>query len=217
MPSTPALPSLRLTRAKARFRFSRSHTCSINCPSARLSVSCFAVGDSVPSRRSFGASPADSVAKASSTWVFCRLSSMRNSSYSSCLSSPCGHRSGLRFETLRLDLAVSPPFGFRSASIALPASSLLLPLLTPAPRSGCLAASSVPTSGQQCRSPEVSLPAFPTHPPDLPPRLLMVTDFAIKRSLVQALGLISDFCSSGRRFAPRFLQTLPHGNALALR
>ena len=48
-------------------------------------------------------------------------------------------------------------------------------------------------------------------------RLLMAMDFAIISSLVQALGLISDFCSSGRRFAPRFLQTLPRGNALALR
>ena len=29
--------------------------------------------------------------------------------------------------------------------------------------------------------------------------------------------LISDFCSSGRGFAPRFLQTPPRGDALALR
>jgi hypothetical protein len=80
----------------------------------------------------------------------------------------------------------SPPFGLRSASLALPAPYLLRPLLTSAPRSACLATPSVPTSGQQCRSPEVSLTAFATHPPDLPPRLLMAMDFAVIGPLVQA-------------------------------
>ena len=67
------------------------------------------------------------------------------------------------------------------------------------------------------RPPEVSSTAFPTHPPDLPSRLLMAMDFAVIRPLVPALGLISGFCSSGREFAPRFLQTPPRGDALALR
>ena len=35
--------------------------------------------------------------------------------------------------------------------------------------------------------------------------------------LRRRLCLVSDFCSSGRDFAPRFLQTVPHGSALALR
>ena len=186
-------------------------------PSARLSVSRSVIGDSVPSRPSFGASPVNSVTKASSTWFFCRLSPMRIASYSPCLSSPCGHRSGLRFRTLRLSLSVRSTFRLRSASLASPALCLLCPLLTSAPRSASLATCSVRTSGQRCRSPEVSSTAFPTHPPDLPSRLLMAMDFAVIRPLVQALGLISGFCSSGRGFAPRFLQTPPPGDALALR
>jgi len=61
------------------------------------------------------------------------------------------------------------------------------------------------------------LTAFTTHPADLPPRLLMTMDFAIIRSLVQAVGLVSAFYPSGRGFAPHFLQTPPRGDALALR
>jgi hypothetical protein len=49
-------------------------------------------------------------------------------------------------------------------------------------------------------SPEVSLTAFDTQPPDLPPVLLMDMGFAIMRSL----------------FAPRFLRTPPYDDALAL-
>ena len=41
-------------------------------------------------------------------------------------------------------------------------------------------------SRTRCRSPEVSLTAFPTRPPDLPSRLLMVMDFAVIRPLVPA-------------------------------
>lgn len=77
-------------------------------------------------------------------------------------------------------------FRLRSASLALPASCLLYPLLTSALCSANLAAHSVPTTGQQRRPPEVSLTAFTTHPPDLPPHLLMAMDFAITCSLVQA-------------------------------
>src|ERR1035437_3030536 len=119
------------------------------------------------------------------------------------------------------DVTVRPScfstFRLRSASIASPASCLLCPLLTSAWRSESLVASSVQNSGQPCRSPEVSLTAFPTHPPDLPSRRLMAMDFAVIRPLVPALGLLSGFCSSGRGFAPRFLQTPPRDDALALR
>ena len=111
MPSTPALPLLRLTRASARFRFSRSHTCSINSsPSARLSLTRFAIDASVPWDSDLGASPSDPCSKASLSWVFCRPSSMRCSSYSPCLSSPRGHRSDLRLATLRFGLSVAPSF-----------------------------------------------------------------------------------------------------------
>ena len=42
------------------------------------------------------ASPFPSVAKASSSWIFCRFSLMRRASYSPLRSTPCGDRSGLR-------------------------------------------------------------------------------------------------------------------------
>src|SRR5439155_11985901 len=99
--------------------------------------------------------------------------------------SPRGHRSGLRFKTLRLGLSVRSTFRLRSASLALPVSCLLCPLLTSAPRSGCLATPSVLIPRQPRRSPEVSLTAFTTHLPDLPPRLLMSMDFAVIGPLVQ--------------------------------
>src|SRR5215470_14351673 len=77
MPSIPGLPWLAFTRRKARFRFSLSQTSSINCfIPAGLSVSPFAVSDSVPPHRAFGASLLPSTAKASTicSWFFCRLS-----------------------------------------------------------------------------------------------------------------------------------------------
>jgi hypothetical protein len=57
MPSIPGLPLLALTRRKTCWQFSRPQTSSISCSSpAGLSVSHFAVNDSVPSRRALGAS-----------------------------------------------------------------------------------------------------------------------------------------------------------------
>ena len=48
-------------------------------------------------------------------------------------------------------------------------------------------------------------------------RLLMDTDFAVRGPLVQLVtASLSGFCSSGHGLALRFLQTLPHGNALAV-
>jgi hypothetical protein len=42
---------------------------------------------------------------------------------------------------------------------------------------------------------------------------LMEMDFAVTCPLVRRLRLISDFCSSTRTFAIRFLQTPPHGDS----
>ena len=67
------------------------------------------------------------------------------------------------------------------------------------------------------RSPAISSTAFDTRPPDLPPALLMDTDFAISCPLVQRRRPPIRFLSIGPSFAPRFLQTPPHGDALALR
>jgi hypothetical protein len=67
------------------------------------------------------------------------------------------------------------------------------------------------------RPPEVSLTAFHAQPPNLRFAPLMEMDFAVIGQLVRRLRLISGFCPSARVFAPRFLQTPPRGDALALR
>ena len=67
------------------------------------------------------------------------------------------------------------------------------------------------------RSPEVSSTAFRAAPPNLRFALLMEMGFAKPGPLAQRSRLISGFCPSARTFAPRFLQTPPRGDALALR
>jgi hypothetical protein len=67
------------------------------------------------------------------------------------------------------------------------------------------------------RSPEVSPTAFRAAPPNLRFAPLMEMGFAKPGPLAQRSRLISGFCSSARTFAPRFLQTPPHDDALALR
>jgi hypothetical protein len=62
-----------------------------------------------------------------------------------------------------------------------------------------------PESGTQRRSPEVRPTAFAARPPDLPPRPLMVADFAIIGSLVQPGRPRIRFLSIG----PRLCSTLP--------
>ena len=82
---------------------------------------------------------------------------------------------------------------------------LLCPLLTSAPRWGCLTAPSVSQRrfGTWRRSPEVSSTAFTAHLPDLHPRPLMDMDFAVSRPLVRPglpdirfLFVRSRFCST---------------------
>ena len=72
-------------------------------------------------------------------------------------------------------------------------------------------------SGTHGRPPEVSFTAFHAQLPDLRFASLMDLDFAVTGQLVQRSRLISGFCSSARVFAPRFLQTPPCDDALALR
>ena len=67
------------------------------------------------------------------------------------------------------------------------------------------------------RSPEVSPTAFRASPPNLRFAPLMDVGFAKPGPLAQRSRLISGFCSSARTFAPRFLQTPPHDDALAFR
>ena len=66
--------------------------------------------------------------------------------------------------------------------------------------------------------PEYSPTAFIAHPPDL--QDLVLDGYGLRGLPARSsdhVCLVSDFCSSGRDFAPRFLQTVPHGSALALR
>ena len=78
-------------------------------------------------------------------------------------------------------------------------------------------ASLSPDSGTNGRSPEVSSSAFDAQPLDLQPVPLMDTDFAVNCPLVRHRMPQIRFCTSARAFAPRFLQTPPRGDALALR
>src|SRR5260370_8307912 len=120
MPSIPGLPLLAFTRRKACWQFSRPQTSSISGPSlAGLSVSHFAVNDSVPSRGVLGASLLPSSVKASAicSWFFCRLSLIE-----SCvlLAAPCCL--GLRPFRLLCPLLTPPP-----PSQETPPPSLTLP------------------------------------------------------------------------------------------
>jgi len=88
---------------------------------------------------------------------------------------------------------------------------LLCPLLTSAPRSGRLAAPSVPNLEQRRRPPQVSPIAFPA-----PCRIYRLGLWWIwtLRLVARSSGqecLLSGFCPSGRGFAPHFLQTPPRG------
>jgi hypothetical protein len=67
------------------------------------------------------------------------------------------------------------------------------------------------------RSPEVSSTAFRAAPSNLRFALLMDQGFAEPGPLAQRSRLIFGFCPSARTFAPRFLQTPPRDDALALR
>jgi hypothetical protein len=66
------------------------------------------------------------------------------------------------------------------------------------------------------RSPEVSSIAFHAQPPDLPPMTLMEVGFAILCPLARHRRPQSSSCPSARVFVPRFFQTSPRDDALAL-
>jgi hypothetical protein len=107
------------------------------------------------------------------------------------------------------------PFGRVSRSACRP--PLLCPLLTSAFRSVRLTTDPVSIPGQESRPPEVSFTVFHAPPPNLRFAPLMDVDFAVTCQLVRRSRLISGFCPSARVFAPRFFQTPPRGDALALR
>src|ERR1017187_4913516 len=122
IPSTPGLPLLAFTRRNAAFRFSRSHTSSINrFVLAGFSVPFIAPDASVPPLPASRASPVSAEEKSSCLWIFCCLSSLRFMAYwPLLLVRAFSHRS-------RLGLSVAPPFGVRSASLDLAPSCPNMP------------------------------------------------------------------------------------------
>src|SRR2546430_3747899 len=142
MPSIPGLPLLAFTRRNACWQFSRPQTSSINCSApAGLSVSHFAVNDSVPFRGALGASLRPSPVKASAicSWFFCHLSSIE-----ACLLLAAPGWLGLR------------PCG------------LLCPLLTPAPRSEWIAPAPVTIPRHAAGLPKAERPPSHGHRPAYP-------------------------------------------------
>src|SRR5258708_19808023 len=101
----PALFFFPPPRRNASFRFSRSHTSSINrFVLAGLSVPFITPDDSVSSLPASRASPVSAEEKSSSIWIFCCLSSLRLMAYwPLLLVRPFRHRSPLC-------LSISPPF-----------------------------------------------------------------------------------------------------------
>jgi|SRR5215467_890218 len=67
------------------------------------------------------------------------------------------------------------------------------------------------------RSPEISSTAFCAQPPNLRFASLLDMGFAIIGPLARRSRLRFGSCTLARAFAPRFLQTPPHGDALAPR
>src|SRR5215510_12654416 len=82
IPSTPGLPLLAFTCCNAAFRFSRSHTSSINrFVLAGFSCPFVALDDSISSLPASRASPVSTEEKSSSNWMFCCSSSLRLMAY----------------------------------------------------------------------------------------------------------------------------------------
>src|SRR5450755_2903051 len=153
----PAAPLLRFTCANAFLRLSRSTIASINGPKAAwLSTWMSAVRVSVPSMPTLRASPVAPACQVISSSVFCRIARPRSPFYLPF------HRSGLH----RVAPPTTPSADFCTA-VRRPYGHLSLVAET------------------QHRSPEVRSTAFAARPSDLPPRPLMVMDFAISSSLVR--------------------------------
>src|ERR1019366_8057614 len=88
---------------------------------AGFSVPVIAPDGSAPSLPASRAAPVSAEEKSSSIWVFCCLSSLRLMAYwPLLLVRAFGHR-------FRLGLSIAPPFGIRSASLALPTSRPNMP------------------------------------------------------------------------------------------
>ena len=136
-----------------------------------------------------GASPLPSCMKARCIWFFCRLPPMSRRSY--------------------LPLPIVRAF-IRSMQTTMPSADFCVTVRKPHDPLSC-------TSATRRRSPEVSLASFNARPPDLQPCRLMDMDFMVLCPLVPSGLPQIRFFYIGPHFRYGFLQTPPHGDALASR
>ena len=215
----PGLPLFALTRRSAFFRFSRSHTASINeLMTAGRSGSRFATTDS--------ASPpaTDDCASSADDEDQLELFGQPLFGHESCVlvATP--------FIPLRGPFGPSAPFPARpiccsafrrwSASLALPTTNLLCPLLTSAPRSGTLAAPSVLADTMQISRGKLDR----LHRTPAESTALALMDTGLRRYGPARPTRDASYSVSVRQVAallPRFFQTAPRGHrpcaSLALR
>ncbi len=149
---------------------------------AGLCVPRFAVNDSVPPLRPFGASPLFSSKKANSSWLFCRLSLMSHAAYLP-LPLTCFRRTVRAFST------IVP---------TTPAADFCRPVRTSCPILS-------PVSRANGRPPEVSSTAFNAQPPNLQPMPLMDMDFVVSCQLVRCRMPHIGFLFIGSRFCSTLL------------
>src|ERR1017187_952284 len=119
-PPTPATPPC-VRSVHGGSRRLRWHSSNKDGMRGGFSVPAIAPDGSAPSLPASRASPVSAEEKSSSIWVFCCLSSLRLMAYwPLLLVRAFGHR-------FRLGLSIAPPFGIRSASLALPTSRPNMP------------------------------------------------------------------------------------------
>src|SRR5215211_3298179 len=154
MPSTPGAPLLRRTCASAFLRLSRSTTLSMDGPTRTAGPlgPALAVQASVPSGAARGASPVTSAPKASSSWLFCRLTRTRSPPF--LPTPPFGPSLGCPNCRVGGGRAVAlPPSARSNGSCGFPASRFPMwsPPLTgdvdPSASPGALRVSSMPAQG----------------------------------------------------------------------
>src|SRR5271166_1176601 len=211
IPSTPGLPLFAFTCRNAAFRFSRSHTASINrFVLAGFSVPFLAPDDSDPSLPASRASPVGSDEKSSSLWIFCCWSSLRLMAYwPLLLVRAFGH-------SFRLGLSIAPPFGFRSASLALPTSRPNMPSadFCSAVRPPCDSLSPL-TDTEQISWGKLSRLLCGGPSGDAGSTLRTLDGYGLRGKLPARPALAPNirFCPSTRTFAIRFFQTPPRGGS----
>src|ERR1035441_7332957 len=108
---------------------------------------------------------------------------------------------------------LAPPFGIRSASLALPTSRPTMPSADFCPAVKQRLSTASVAEATRSRSPGVSTAAFHAQSPDLRFAPLMDMGFAVSCPLARPGRLLSGSCPSTRTFAPRFFRTSPRDDS----